>query len=68
MNECPFHCALCTEKCTLQPGNQGFCNCGRHFDFKNPTQPCHAECSYCYERCALSGEHDWHLCERHKQQ
>jgi hypothetical protein len=66
MNECEFHCALCPDKCTLKPGHPGFCNCGGHYDFKNPTQTCGAECDRCYERCVLTGEHDQHRCEDHK--
>ncbi len=66
MNECEFHCALCPEKCTLAAGHFGFCNCGGHYDFKHPQQPCKEECSNCYNDCILVGQHEFHRCADHK--
>jgi hypothetical protein len=68
MDECEFHCALCPEKCKLKPGHSGFCNCGGHWNFKNPSQPCNNQCYYCYEPCCLTGDHEYCKCERHKKQ
>jgi hypothetical protein len=66
MKECESHCALCPEKCTLQPDHNGFCNCGNHRELRHPTQACEAECEYCYDTCTATGDHDIHMCERHK--